>query len=39
MFYGDKFEFIRHNIENGLYVFKIENDGVRIATGKLMVRN
>ena len=39
IFYGDKFEFVRHNITSGLYVFKIENDGIRIATGKLMVRN
>ena len=39
MFYGDKFTFIRHDISNGLYMFKIENDGIRIATGKLMVRN
>lgn len=39
MFYGDKFEFVRQNITSGLYVFKIENDGVRIATGKLVVRN
>ena len=39
MFYGTKFEFIRQNISAGLYVFKIENDGVRIATGKLVVRN
>jgi hypothetical protein len=38
-FYGDEFQFLRLNIVNGLYVFKIENDGVRIATGKLMVRD
>jgi Secretion system C-terminal sorting domain len=39
VFYGDRFEFMRQNITNGLYVFKIENDGIRIATGKLMVRD
>ncbi len=38
-FFGDEFQFLRLYITNGLYVFKIENDGVRIATGKLMVRD
>ena len=36
-FEGNQFEFERKNLPSGIYVFKIENQGRRIATGKLMV--
>ena len=38
-FEGNQFEFERNNLPNGMYVFKIENEGRRIATGKLVVKN
>jgi hypothetical protein len=36
-FEGNQFVFERQNLPLGIYVFKIENDGRRIATGKLVV--
>ncbi|MBL7814611.1 MAG: T9SS type A sorting domain-containing protein [Saprospiraceae bacterium] len=38
-FEGNQFEFDRQNVQNGIYVFKIENQGRRIATGKLVIKN
>jgi uncharacterized repeat protein (TIGR01451 family) len=38
-FEGNQLYFERKGLTNGTYVFKIENDGRRIATGKLVVHN
>ena len=38
-FEGNQFNFERNNLPTGIYVFKIENEGRRVATGKLVVRN
>ena len=38
-FEGNHFEFERKDLSTGIYVFKIENDGQRIASGKFVVRN